>query len=93
MISDLHNPYSSDIIISEEADPTSNVMYQFPGEFPRWIAPPPRRQAVAAFRPTLGDRRVPDLQSQLEALLDAVWDAEANWRFDDRLDQALKLRR
>jgi hypothetical protein len=31
----------------------------------------------------------PDLATQLEALLDAVWVAEANWRFDDRLDLAL----
>jgi len=31
----------------------------------------------------------PDLPSQLEGLRDAVWIAEANWRFDDRLDLAL----
>jgi hypothetical protein len=31
----------------------------------------------------------PDLQSQLEELLDKVWDAEANWRLDDRIDLAL----
>jgi hypothetical protein len=31
----------------------------------------------------------PDLHSQLEELLDSVWDAEANWRFDDRIDLAL----
>ena len=34
-----------------------------------------------------------DLHTQLEELLDAVWAAEANWRFDDRLDMALKTRR
>jgi len=34
-----------------------------------------------------------DLYTQFEELLDAVWAAEANWRFDDRLDMALKLRR
>ena len=34
----------------------------------------------------------PDLATQLEALLDAVWQAEANWRFDDRLDLALGVR-
>lgn len=27
----------------------------------------------------------PDLQTQLEALLDQVWDCEAEWRFDDLL--------
>ena len=31
----------------------------------------------------------PDLATQFEALLDTVWEAEANWRFDDRLDLAL----
>jgi hypothetical protein len=35
----------------------------------------------------------PDLQSQLEAILDAVWKAEADWRFNDRLDMALKAMR
>ncbi len=34
----------------------------------------------------------PDLQTQLEALLDSVWDAEANGRLDDRLALAAKLR-
>lgn len=33
-----------------------------------------------------------DLQSQLEALLDSVWKAEADWRFNDRLDLAVKSR-
>jgi hypothetical protein len=35
----------------------------------------------------------PDLQSQLEALLDTVWNAEENWRLDDRIDLALGRRR
>jgi hypothetical protein len=30
-----------------------------------------------------------DLPSQLEDILAAVWAAESNWRFDDRLDLAL----
>jgi hypothetical protein len=34
-----------------------------------------------------------DLQSQLEALLDTVWKAEADWRFMDRLDMAMQKRR
>jgi hypothetical protein len=34
-----------------------------------------------------------DLQTQLEALLDAVWKAEADWRFNDRIDLALRERR
>jgi len=33
-----------------------------------------------------------DLQSQLDAILDSVWKAEADWRFMDRLDMALKTR-
>ena len=28
----------------------------------------------------------PDLHTQLEELVTAVWQAEENWRFDDRLD-------
>ncbi len=32
-----------------------------------------------------------DLQTQFEAILDAVWEAEDNWRFDDRLDMAFKI--
>jgi hypothetical protein len=35
----------------------------------------------------------PDLQSQLEALFHAVWNAEDNWRLDDRIDLALGQRR
>ncbi len=34
-----------------------------------------------------------DLQAQLADLLGSVAQAEANWRFDDRLDVALKIRR
>ena len=56
-------------------------MYRFVSE------PTPRR----LYRDR--DPRAPDLPSQYEALLDAVWAAEANWRFDDRLDQALSTRR
>lgn len=33
----------------------------------------------------------PDLQSQLEALLHAVREAEANWDADDKLDLALGI--
>jgi hypothetical protein len=32
----------------------------------------------------------PDLLTQLEDLLDQVWRSEADWRFNDRLDLALK---
>jgi len=36
---------------------------------------------------------VPDLQTQFEQLLNTVWEAEANWRLDDRIDLALGKRR
>ena len=36
---------------------------------------------------------VPDTQTQLETLLDQVWRCEAEWRFDDLLDLATRLRR
>ena len=42
---------------------------------------------------TVRSEVVPDLQSQLEALLHMVWDAEENWRLDDRIDLALGRRR
>jgi hypothetical protein len=45
---------------------------------------PPARQV---------NSETPDLQSQLEALLHSVWDAEENWRLDDRIDLALGRRR
>ena len=31
-----------------------------------------------------------DLASQFEDILAAVWSAESNWRFDDRLDMAVR---
>jgi hypothetical protein len=33
---------------------------------------------------------IPDLQTQYEALLDCVWDEEADWRLDDRIDLATR---
>ncbi|GAC1655337.1 MAG: hypothetical protein NVS9B1_08290 [Candidatus Dormibacteraceae bacterium] len=44
-------------------------------------------------KPAPRTAETPDLQSQLEALLDSVWDAEANWSLDDRIDLALKTHR
>ncbi|MGH7881580.1 MAG: hypothetical protein ACREN8_01535 [Candidatus Dormibacteraceae bacterium] len=35
----------------------------------------------------------PDLQTQLEAIFDAVWQSEAEWRLDDRIDLSLSLER
>jgi len=32
----------------------------------------------------------PDLQAQLEALLDTVWRCERQWRLDDRFDLILR---
>ena len=47
-------------------------------------------------RPALPDRPnrdAPDVQTQFESLLDQVWRCEAEWRFDDLLDLATRLRR
>jgi hypothetical protein len=44
-------------------------------------------------RPSTPNPIAPDLQTQLEALLDSVWDSEANWRLDDRIDLALGEKR
>ena len=59
-----------------------------------------RSNRSQGVRPTRGRSRrpagpasTPDLHTQLEELLNAVWDGEANWRWDDRLDLALKVRR
>jgi hypothetical protein len=43
--------------------------------------------------PSPGSRRHsgPDLQTQLEDLLGAVWAAEEEWKLDDRIDLAVQL--
>ena len=33
----------------------------------------------------------PDLQTQLESLLDEVWRCESTWRLDDRIALAVKI--
>jgi hypothetical protein len=53
----------------------------------RTFAPEPRIPAPVASAPQV------DLHSQLEELLDSVWRAEADWRFNDRIDLALKQSR
>jgi hypothetical protein len=65
------------------------MMMQPPARQPAW-SPAPRAQAALTYGTP---SREPDLHSQLEELLNEVWAAEANWRFDDRLDLALKARR
>jgi hypothetical protein len=35
----------------------------------------------------------PDLQTQLESMLDCVWRAEAIWRLEDRVSLALRFER
>ena len=49
------------------------------------------RVGRALFAETRGDD--PDAHTELEALLDQVWRCEAEWRFDDRIDLATRLRR
>lgn len=41
----------------------------------------------------MGRDAIPDLRSQLEAVPDVLWEAEADWRLDDRLDLAERLGR
>jgi hypothetical protein len=48
---------------------------------------------VKAALPDRRNRDAPDVQTQLETLLDQVWRCEAEWRFDDRLDLATRLGR
>ena len=71
-------------------------MYHFPPDRTRW-QDPQRAQAPSPHLVRPAPRVVtssdPDLQSQFEAILDTVWVAEANWRFDDRLDMALRTPR
>jgi hypothetical protein len=49
-----------------------------------------RKASASAAASAIGnDRRVtdpPDLQTQLESLLDQVWRCEADWRLYDRID-------
>jgi hypothetical protein len=34
---------------------------------------------------------IPDLHTQLESLLDQVWQSEADWRLWDRVDASVRL--
>lgn len=45
---------------------------------------------LTTTRRTPEQERAPDLHTQFEDLLGAVWQAEANWRLDDRLDLAVR---
>ena len=54
----------------------------------RW--PGSGRRQGSDGEPTLPPTGSPDLETQLESLLDCVWRAEADWRFDDRLAMALR---
>jgi hypothetical protein len=42
---------------------------------------------------TLAEAERPDLFSQLEAILHQVWEQEAAWRDEDRIDLAARLYR
>lgn len=39
------------------------------------------------------DSEPPDLQTQLEAILDQVWRCEAEWRLDNRIELAVRRHR
>lgn len=62
--------------------------------YPRHSYTEPRPvEPVTVPAPRVQRANAPDLQTQMEAMLDAVWKAEADWRFNDRLDMAVKTRR
>ena len=50
------------------------------------VAAKPAAEAGAVKRFLAPD---PDLNTQLESLLHQVWECEAEWRLDDRIDLAL----
>lgn len=52
------------------------------------VTPPARNP-----QPRLHAHEVPDLQTQYEALLDLVWKREAEWRWEERIDQVIRLYR
>ena len=44
-----------------------------------------------AKRKRVTSSAAPDLQTQLETLLDQVWKCEAEWRLDSRIAVAMRL--
>ncbi|MDQ6772140.1 MAG: hypothetical protein M3024_04005 [Candidatus Dormibacteraeota bacterium] len=49
---------------------------------------PPRQTPPSGTRSEACD----DLQTQLEELLDRVWRSEAEWRLEDRIGLAVRIR-
>ena len=50
-------------------------------------------RTVRTALPDRPSHDAPDVQTQLETLLDQVWRCEAEWRFDDLLDLSTRLGR
>ena len=46
---------------------------------------------MIAKKPRRQQSDQPDLQTQLESLLDEVWRCESTWRLDDRIALAVKV--
>ena len=46
---------------------------------------------MIAKKPRRQHSDLPDLQTQLESLLDEVWNCESTWRLDDRIALAIKV--
>jgi len=46
---------------------------------------------MMAKKPSRRHSDGPDLQTQLESLLDEVWNCESTWRLDDRIALAIKI--
>ncbi len=43
------------------------------------------------LRPDDGSKAATDLHTQMESLLDCVWQAEQTWRLTDRIDLAIAV--
>jgi hypothetical protein len=46
---------------------------------------------MIAKKPRRQQSDQPDLHTQLESLLDEVWNCESTWRLDDRIALAIKV--
>ena len=46
---------------------------------------------MIAKKPRRQHSDLPDLQTQMESLLDEVWNCESTWRLDDRIALAIKV--
>ena len=57
------------------------------------VLPKVKPHKSAAPKPVVRRAERPDLQTQFEEMLDKVWRCESEWRFVDRIDMALRIKR